>query len=181
MKTSPEGRKRLMAREGVRLDAYRDTKGIWTIGVGHTSAAGPPEVRSGLSITQAECDEIFSRDLEKYEDAVNRAIKPALAQNQFDACVSLCYNIGPSAFNHSSVVRFINSGEMEAAANAFLMWNKPPEIVGRRKTEVAQFKTPYSLPTPQPPPPDIPKPVAPPPPTQTGWLSAILSIFKRKL
>ncbi|HZP77520.1 MAG TPA: lysozyme [Pseudolabrys sp.] len=165
-----------MAREGVRLKAYRDSVGVLTIGVGHTSSAGPPEVTPGLTITQAECDEIFALDLVKYETAVNSAVKVPLSQNQFDACVSLCYNIGPSGFSRSTVAKRINSVDMAGAADAFLMWSKPPEILGRRRGEVAQFKTPYVFP---PPPPLEPKP-SPQPAPPSGWLSAILSIFARK-
>jgi lysozyme len=144
MQMSDKGRALLTKREGVRLKAYKDSVGIWTIGIGHTSAAGPPHVTPGLTITAAECDEIFRRDLVQYENAVNNAVKRPLAQHQFDACVSLCYNIGTGGFARSSVVRKINAGDMDGAAEAFMMWVKPPEITGRRRTEVAQFRTPYS-------------------------------------
>jgi lysozyme len=146
MKTSPAGRKALIQREGVRLKSYRDSVGVLTIGVGHTSMAGPPEVTPGLIISDAECDEIFARDLIKYETAVNDAIDDDvddLTPNQFDACVSLCYNIGPGAFAGSSVVRAINAGDLDAAAADFMKWDKPPEIIGRRRTEMHQFMTPY--------------------------------------
>lgn len=143
MRMSDEGRKRLTAREGVRLKAYRDSVGVLTIGIGHTSAAGPPDVVPGLTITAKECDQIFRRDLVQYEDAVNRAVKVPLAQHQFDACVSFCYNIGTGGFTRSTVVKRINAGDMDGAAKAFMMWVTPPEITGRRQSEVAQFKTPY--------------------------------------
>jgi GH24 family phage-related lysozyme (muramidase) len=143
MRMSDEGRKRLTQREGVRLKAYRDSVGIWTIGIGHTAAAGPPSPAPGMTITAKECDEIFRRDLVQYEDAVNKAVKVPLAQHQFDACVSFCYNIGTGGFARSTVVKRINAGDMEGAAKAFMMWVTPPEITGRRQSEVAQFKTPY--------------------------------------
>jgi lysozyme len=99
MKTSALGVQAIAQREGRILHAYRDTRGILTIGVGHTSAAGPPAVVEGMAITAAECDDILSRDLAKFEDAVNAAIKTPIAQNKlsqnaFDACVSLAFNIG---------------------------------------------------------------------------------------
>ena len=63
MKTSPEGLNAIVEREGLRLKAYRCSAGIWTISVGHTSAAGPPVVTEGMEITRAEAMEIFARDI----------------------------------------------------------------------------------------------------------------------
>lgn len=144
MKMSAEGRKRLTQREGVRLKAYKDSVGIWTIGIGHTSMAGPPTVTPGLTITKEECDAIFARDLVKYENAVNNAVKVPLLQNEFDALVSLCYNIGPGGLARSTVIKKLNAGDKQGAANAFMAWVKPPEITGRRLTEKKQFLTPYA-------------------------------------
>lgn len=140
---SEKGRAILTQREGLRLAAYRDSVGVWTIGVGHTSAAGPPKVTPGLRLTKAQVDEIFARDLVKYEDAVNSAVKVSLAQNEFDALVSFCFNIGPGGFARSTVVKRLNAGDKHGAAEAMMMWNKPPEIIGRRKSEKSQFLTPY--------------------------------------
>lgn len=139
MKMSKAGRKTLTTREGVRLKAYKDSVGVWTIGIGHTSAAGDPKVTPTLRITAEECDEIFTRDLVKYEKAVNDAVKILVTQTEFDAMVSLCFNIGPGGFAKSSVVRRLNAGDRKGAAKAFLMWNKPKEIVGRRTGEMLQF------------------------------------------
>jgi lysozyme len=139
MKLSKAGRKLLVAREGVRLKAYKDSVGVWTIGIGHTSAAGPPAVTSRLAITAAECDEVFARDIVKYEQAVEKALKVEVTQQEFDALVSLCYNIGPVGFARSSVVKRLNVGNREGAAEAFMMWNKPKEIIGRRSAEMRQF------------------------------------------
>lgn len=141
MRMSADGRAALIAREGKRLTAYKDTVGVWTIGVGHTSAAGPPNVTKGLTITDAECDEILARDLVQYEDAVNSALTRAISQKSFDALVSLCFNIGTGGFAKSTVVKRINAGDMTGAAEAILMWDKPPEIMGRRMQEYGQFKT----------------------------------------
>jgi len=142
MRTSPLGVQAIAQREGRVLHAYRDTRGIWTIGVGHTSAAGPPVVVKGMQITATQCDEILGRDLAQFEDAVNRAVKVSISQNAFDACVSLAFNIGAGGFMGSSVVRDINKGDMKAAAEAFLLWDHPPELMGRRKSERAQFLRP---------------------------------------
>jgi len=142
MKISAIGVQAIALREGRVLHTYQDTRGILTIGVGHTSAAGPPIVTEGMVITASQCDEILARDLGKFEDAVNRAIKAPISQNAFDACVSLAFNIGAPGFMGSSVVRDINNGDMDAAADAFLLWDHPPELLGRRKGEQAQFLRP---------------------------------------
>ena len=185
MKTSPAGRKVLAEREGRRLKAYRDSVGVWTIGIGHTAAAGPPEVTPGLTITEAECDAIFARDLVSYESAVNRVVKVPLEQHEFDALVSFCYNIGPAGLARSSVVRRLNAGDRRGAGNAFLMWNKPAEILGRRSGERAQFlgqgyaarlrpdEKPKAPPTPARQPALEPQPV---PPTATvSWWRRLLA------
>lgn len=124
MKTSQAGINLIKSFEGLRLNAYRDIVGVWTIGYGHTSEAGPPKVHDGLKITEHEAEDILRRDLGQYEEAVSNAIKRPMNENQFAACVSLCYNIGPAHFAKSSVVRRFNAGETARAAEAFLMWTK---------------------------------------------------------
>jgi lysozyme len=97
---------------------------VWTIGVGHTTAAGPPAVNQGLTITAAESDSILADDLKATEGQVSGDITVQVAQHEFDALVSLCFNIGPGNFKKSSVVRDLNAGNRQAAGDAFLMWNK---------------------------------------------------------
>ena len=149
MELSPIGEAVLIAREGRRLKAYRDSVGVWTIGVGHTSAAGPPVVRPGLSIGVAECDALFSRDVARFARTVREALQgappaaEALPQHAFDALVSLCFNIGPAAFLRSSVLRRLRGGDVDGAAQAILMWNRPSELIPRRQAEHDQFRTPY--------------------------------------
>jgi lysozyme len=137
--TSEDGKHQIKVREGVRYDAYLDSKGIPTIGVGHTSAAGAPAVTLGMKITPAVCDEILARDLRKFENAVNGSVKVSIRQNQFDALTSFCFNIGEGGFRRSTVVRKLNAGDVQGAAHAFMLWNKPPEIRGRRASEMRQF------------------------------------------
>src|SRR3954469_9253565 len=98
MKTSAAGRAKLIGREGVRLHAYYDSVGVLTIGVGHTSAAGPPMVKDGLTITREDCDQILARDLIQFENTVSKCVTAQINQNQFDALVSLCFNIGIGNF-----------------------------------------------------------------------------------
>lgn len=135
MEFSPTGRAALEAREGCRLLAYRDCVGALTIGYGHTTAAGPPAVKSGMMISQDEADALFAIDVEKYAGPVRAALAKPVPAPFFDACVSLAYNIGQVGFAHSSVVRLANAGNLPAAIEAFLMWNKPAAIISRRQGE----------------------------------------------
>ncbi|KQT79558.1 hypothetical protein ASG51_21740 [Methylobacterium sp. Leaf465] len=80
MDLSPIGEAVLIAREGRRLKAYKDSVGVWTIGIGHTSAAGAPLVTAGLTITSGQCDAIFERDVQKYVAAVRQGLKVAVSQ-----------------------------------------------------------------------------------------------------
>lgn len=144
MDLSAIGEAVLIAREGRRLKAYKDSVGVWTIGIGHTSAAGAPLVTSGLTITSAQCDAIFERDVQKYVAAVRHGLKVAVSQNAFDALVSICYNIGPGAFAGSTFLKRINAGDTAGAYDAILMWKKPAAIITRRQAEAQQFVTAYA-------------------------------------
>ena len=144
MQTNAEGLSLIKIFEGLRLKAYKDPVGILTIGYGHTSAAGAPEVKLGMVITREEAEAMLRRDLVTYEKAVADAVKVTLTSNQNSACVSLCYNIGPGNFKKSSVLRFINQGRFDDAADAFLLWNRAggkilSGLVKRRAAEAALF------------------------------------------
>ena len=140
MKMTEQGRKLLMEREGCRLKAYKDSVGVWTIGVGHTSGAGPPHVKAGMTITQGQANAIFADDAAEFEDGVTRLLDGApIEPHQFDAFVSLAYNIGLGAFASSTALRKFLDGAHDHAAEAILMWNKPLEIKARRRGEHQQF------------------------------------------
>ena len=132
--------------EGLRLKAYRCSAGVLTIGWGHTSAAGEPVVKPGLTISKAEAIRVFDRDIQNFSEGVERLIKVDLTENQFGACVSLAFNIGVGAFSKSSVLRFVNKKRFDDAADAFLLWNKVGKkavagLTRRRASEAALFKT----------------------------------------
>ena len=131
MKINQEGLRLIMKWEGFRSHAYRDIVGVWTIGFGHTSMAGPPEVKRGMSITYKEGEALLWRDLGKYEKAVLSCLKHTPTENQFAAMVSLCYNIGPTSFQRSSVVRFFNMRDYKQAALSFMLWNKAKDKKGK--------------------------------------------------
>lgn len=106
--------------EGLRLQAYRDPVGIWTIGYGHTLGA-----HKGQRITEVEAVGFLREDLRSAEGRVNawtRDVKTS--PNEFGAMVSLCFNIGSGNFRTSSVLRLHRQGQNDAAASAFLLWNK---------------------------------------------------------
>lgn len=150
MKMSPKGRQLLTAREGNVLTAYQDGGGVWTIGVGHTAAAGLPKPVKGMKISAIESDAILSRDLGQYERAVDEAVQIVLNQNEFDALVSLCFNIGIGAFRKSTLVKRLNAGNRKAAAEQFLVWNKDNGktirgLTTRREGERAQFLSKANL------------------------------------
>lgn len=137
MYLSKEGREKLILREGFRNRAYKDTKGIWTIGVGHTG----PEVVEGLVWTNKEVNDAFSKDVKWAVDAVN-TVKHPLNQNMFDALVSFVFNIGETQWNNSTMKRLLNVGDYKGAWEQFDRWVIPKEITGRRMSEKAQFITP---------------------------------------
>ncbi len=143
MRTSLAGIKKIALREGTILHVYKDSKGLLTAGVGHLIK---PEEKADYpyrkKITQAESDAWLTNDLRECEDAVN-SLGVNLKQNEFDALVSLAFNIGVGGFKRSTVARRLKAGDKKGAAEAILMWNKPPEIQGRRRTEYTQFLTPY--------------------------------------
>lgn len=104
--------------EGCKLKAYKDTGGVLTIGYGHTKGVKP-----GDEIDQKEADRLLKKDLKEFEDAVNSVVKVSLSQNQFNALVSLCYNIGARAFEHSTLLKHLNSGDYSRAATQFVRWS----------------------------------------------------------
>ena len=117
--------------EGLRLAAYRDAAGVWTIGYGHTAAAGPPAVYRGQEIDEAEAEAILRADLERFEDQVQRLVTVELNDNEFGALVSLCFNIGAAAFAGSTCLKRLNKGDRKGAAEALTWWNKAT-VQGRK-------------------------------------------------
>jgi lysozyme len=148
MELSAIGRAALESREGNVLTAYKDSVGVWTISVGVTTASGLIKVTPGLKITAAQSDELFAKAVLKYVKPVVDALGPkinTITQNEFDAFVSICYNIGPVNFAHSTFLRKFMAGDKAGCAEAILQWNKPASILTRRRAERLQFLTPYSV------------------------------------
>lgn len=120
MNVSAAGMKMIQSLEGLELKAYKDIVGVWTIGYGHTG----PDVRPGMVITKGQADELMRCDLDKFRYAVGESVNTAPTQNQFDAMVSLAYNIGAEAFKDSTLLRKFNKGDVQGAADQFPRWNK---------------------------------------------------------
>jgi lysozyme len=123
LRTTQEGINLIKGFEGLKLTAYRDVAGIWTIGYGTTIYNGKP-VTQGMTITQAQAEEAFMKDVDKFENGIEQMIQVPVKPNQFDALVSLTYNIGREGLRQSTVLRELNAGNYEKAADAFLLWNK---------------------------------------------------------
>lgn len=153
MQTSDNGRKFIENYEGCILQAYDDHNdhivvvgkrplGVLTIGYGHTSAAGAPQVYVDMKITQEQADEFLSSDLHSVELSVAHLVEVALTQNQFDALVSFQYNTG--ALHNSTLLKLLNQGKYVEAADQFLIWNHVGKHVSkgltiRRKAEREMF------------------------------------------
>lgn len=110
--------------EGCKLKAYKCPAGIWTIGYGHTSAAGEPQVREGMLINNAQANEILRRDLRKFEDGVSALVKVELTQNQFDVLVDFAYNAGLGALAKSGLLRQVNAGNFDRVPDELAKWTK---------------------------------------------------------
>lgn len=126
MNVSEEGISLIKFFEGCKLQAYKCPSGVLTIGYGHTGA----EVHAGMKITQAEADRLLKNDLIIHCNNVSKLVKVPLSQNQFDALVSLEFNIGYGNFSSSTLLRLLNSKDYKGAARRFLFENpnsKTPE------------------------------------------------------
>lgn len=140
MNLSREGAMELIGHEAIVLTRYLDSVGVWTIGVGHTKAAGNPDpekFRDALTIQ--ETFDLFEHDVRRYADDVNSVLKVHVTQQQFDALVSFHFNTG--AIRRALLVKRINDGDMNAAALGFMAWVKPVAVTKRRMKERNLFET----------------------------------------
>lgn len=131
--------------EGLSLAAYQDVAGVWTIGYGHTPA------HEGQVITEAYAQMLLKGDLTTFQTIVANATHDvATTDDQFSAMVSLAFNIGSGGYRSSTVLRQHRAGLYQAAADAFLMWDKAhvngqlvvvQGLLNRRKAERALYLT----------------------------------------
>ena len=140
MKTSNAGLDLIMHYEGVKLTAYQDSVGIWTIGIGHTG----PDVKQGQIITEAQALELLQDDVQTAEDCIDALVNVDLSQGQFDALVSFVFNLGCKAFKGSTLLSMVNAGRFQEAAKQFDRWCHAGGVVlaglqKRRAAEEALF------------------------------------------
>jgi lysozyme len=127
--------------EGLRLVAYLDAVGVWTIGYGCTTDVAP-----GMKITQAQADDRLKKDVEGAEACVNREVRVDLTQGEFDALVSFVFNLGCGAFKRSTLLELLNKNDKDAAAYEFRRWDKAggqvlAGLTRRRYAEAKLFET----------------------------------------
>jgi lysozyme len=147
MKINKETLNLIKEFEGCELKAYKDAVGVWTIGYGHTAAAGNPKPVSGMVITAKQAEDLLLKDLVKYENAVKKYVKVPLTDNQYGALVSFTYNLGEGNFSKSTLLKKVNAKDFAGAANEFAKWNKAGGkvlngLTRRRAAEAALFKRP---------------------------------------
>lgn len=138
-KTSQEGIDLIKRWEGCRLGAYLCPANVWTIGYGHTGTATP-----GMCISYERAEELLKLDLQRFEKAVRNCVKVPVNQNQFDALVSLSYNIGIAAFSNSTLLTILNQKNYALSAEQFHRWNRVGKVTlkglsDRRKEEYQLF------------------------------------------
>jgi lysozyme len=125
--------------EGCKLEAYRCPANILTIGIGHTRG-----VKEGNKITESQALDLLREDVRWVENAINKHVQVRINQNQYDALCSFIFNCGEGAFSLSTLLRKLNTGDYEGAANEFSRWNKAngkelPGLTRRRAAEKALF------------------------------------------
>jgi lysozyme len=152
MKLSNSGEDMIVTFEGEVLKVYKDPVGLPTLGVGHLLTRA--ELRKypvGTPISKSLSRQFFRQDLKKFEDALADLVTVPLTQNQYDALVSLSFNIGLRNFTGSSLLRKLNKQDYNGAADAFLLWVKAGNqtlhgLVTRRKAERKLFLAPEPQP-----------------------------------
>lgn len=119
MQTSKKGIEVLKHFESLRLEAYQDSVGVWTIGYGHIKG-----VQSGDIITESQAEEMLVEEMPEYEGYVNKAVQVPLTQDQYDALVVWTYNLGGGALRSSTLLKKLNAGEYDEVPAQMKRWNK---------------------------------------------------------
>jgi lysozyme len=127
--------------EGLRLSAYQDQVGVWTIGYGHTG----PDVTPELTITQAQAEQLLQNDVASACGCVNNNVTVELTQDEFNALVDFVFNLGAGAFEGSTLLRDLNAGNFTGAAAQFDAWDHAGGVVvagllRRRQAETTLFQ-----------------------------------------
>lgn len=145
MKISEQGIELIKKFEGCRLTTYECVGGELTIGYGHTGT----DVKEGMTITDEEATALLKKDIEEFENGVNKYVEVEIAQEMFDALVSFAFNVGLGALKKSTLLKKLNNADFKEAAIEFLKWNKVtkngkkevvPGLTNRRNEEKELFE-----------------------------------------
>ena len=125
--------------EGVRLTAYQDQVGRWTIGYGHTFL-----VFKGMSCTQEQAEQWLIVDVAAAVKFVNIHVQTEITQGEFDALVDFVFNLGCGSLEHSTLLQLVNERKFAAAANEFDKWDHAggkvvAGLLRRRQAEEEEF------------------------------------------
>jgi len=141
MQISRKGLIELAGHEGICLKPYLDSVGVWTIGIGATKSEIPGLNGSHKEITLQEAIDLYKKSIVKYTDAITKALKVPVSQEQFDALASICYNIGTSGLSKSTFLKRINArGTLRSILDGIMMWKIPREIILRRSKEALLYE-----------------------------------------
>ncbi|HFZ1900062.1 TPA: lysozyme [Serratia marcescens] len=144
MNISKNGIELIKRFEGLELKAYPDSVGVWTIGYGWTQAVDGKKIAPGMRIDQATADRLLKCGVVQYEQGVNQLVKVRITQGQFDALVSFAYNLGLRSLSTSTLLRKLNDGDKQGAADEFGRWvnaggKRLDGLVTRRAAERRMF------------------------------------------
>jgi len=139
MTLSDSGKQFIKSKERLRLEAYRDAVGVWTIGWGHIVG-----VKEGDVCTIEQAEAWFAQDAAPCEACINSLVTVELTQAQFDALCSFAFNLGCMALRNSTLLRLLNAGDFAGAAEQFGRWNHAggevlAGLTERREQEMAMF------------------------------------------
>lgn len=137
MQTGPNGLSLVKSFEGLRLTKYQDVVGKWTIGYGHLIL---PSESFPAPITESQAEALLRKDLSISEAGVSNLVKVPINQNQFDALVSFTFNLGVGNLQNSTLLKKLNAGDKQGAADEFLRWNKAggKEVAGLTRRRAAE-------------------------------------------
>jgi lysozyme len=146
MRVSSKGLDLIKRFEGCRLEVYLCPAGKRTAGYG-TTGHGVAEMPLGAPITQEQADAWLAEDVAEFAQAVEKAVKVPVTQNEFDALTSFAYNVGVEAFEHSTLLKKLNERDRAGAAAEFLRWihaggRELSGLVKRRAAERELFLAP---------------------------------------
>lgn len=129
MQASNNGINLIKQFEGCKLTAYQDSVGVWTIGYGWTRPVDGKPIKAGMKIDIPIAERLLKTGLVGYEADVTKIVRVKLNQNQFDALVSFCYNLGARSLSTSTLLKKLNAGDYRGAADEFPKWNKAGDKV----------------------------------------------------